>query len=140
MSETVPEQQAAPVPQPDVDSAFYWAGLREHRLLLQECEACGRRRFPPMPACPYCADPRSHVAEASGRAKVYSWIVVHHAFQPAFASQVPYTILTVDLEEGPRMVARLEGDSSELAAGLEGTITYIDHEKWTEPRFRFALR
>jgi hypothetical protein len=31
---------------------------------------------------------------------VYSWVVVHKAFDPVFANDVPYVILTVDLDEG----------------------------------------
>jgi len=122
-------------PTPDADTQFYWDGLAEHRLLLQECGACGRRRFPPMPCCPYCGAVEKAVREAASGGSVYSWVTVHRAFQPAFASEVPYTLATVDLDGGGRMVGRLEpGDAAR--AGLRVRPHFVDHVGWTEARFR----
>jgi uncharacterized OB-fold protein len=131
------EQDAPPRPSPAVDeeSAFYWDGLAEGRLLLQRCDACSTPRFPAMPSCPYCADPATSVFEASGEGAVYSWIVVHRAFHPAFAGDVPYTVAMVDLDEGPRVVAWLQ-DVGEPRPGLPVTATYVDHpEGFSELRF-----
>lgn len=49
--------------------------------------------------------------DASGRGRVYSWVTIHRALDPAFAEDVPYTVLSVDLDEGPRMFGRLCGDA-----------------------------
>jgi uncharacterized OB-fold protein len=124
-----------PAPVPDPDSAFFWDGLRARRLLLQACDGCGRHRFPPMPSCPYCASPATRVAEAAGTGVIYSWVVVHRAFDPAFAAEVPYTIATVTLDEGPRVIGRLEG-----APRFGGRVAarYVDHGAWTELRFADA--
>lgn len=122
-------------PVPDQDSAFFWQGLREHKLLLQQCTACNRHRFPPMPSCPYCAADTSAVRESRGQGSVYSWIVVRRAFDPAFAADVPYVLATVDFDEGGRTVARLEGTSSP-AFGMRVSAAYTDHPEWTELRFR----
>ena len=121
-------------PAPDVDSAFFWQGLKEQRLLLQQCSDCKRYRFPPMPSCPYCAARESTVEEVGGNGSIYSWIVVHHAFDPAFASEVPYTLATIDLAEGGRLVGRLEGARAEF--GMPVCATYTAHPDWTELRFR----
>ena len=121
-------------PVPDVDSAFYWQGLGEHRLLLQKCSQCHRCRFPAMPSCPYCAASESTVVEASGNGSIYSWIVVHRAFDPAFHGDLPYTLATIDLEEGGRTVARLEGAKAQF--GMPVRASYFDHPGWTELRFQ----
>ncbi|MDX6234683.1 MAG: uncharacterized protein QOH68_3801 [Nocardioidaceae bacterium] len=99
----------APVPSPD--SAFYWEGLREGKLIILHCTSCSRYIFPPMPGCPHCSAGPEKIerVEVSGEGTVYSWIVAHYAFDPAFASEVPYTILTVDLVEGARINGRLTG-------------------------------
>lgn len=127
-----------PAPQADADSTFYWEGLRRHRFLLQECTACSRRRFPPMPSCPYCSEVGFKIIEASGRGTVYSWITVHRAFNPVFAADIPYTVLTVDTEEGARVAVRLDGDSAGIGAGRTVELAFIEHPDWTEPRFRLA--
>jgi len=126
-------------PVPDQDSAFFWQGLREHKLLLQQCTACNRFRFPPMPACPYCASPKSVERRSKGEGKVYSWIVVHRAFDPAFAADVPYILASIDLEEGGRIVGRLEGtDKAEF--DMRVTAKYADHADWTELRFQLLKK
>jgi uncharacterized OB-fold protein len=48
---------------------------------------------------------------------VYSWIVVHVPLHESFESEVPYTILAVDLDEGVRLLGRLKDDGTEVAAG-----------------------
>lgn len=128
------QQIAHPAPTSDLDSAFYWEGLREHRILVQRCTACSKFRFPPMPTCPYCASTERETVEVSGEGAVYSWIVVHRAFQEHFADDVPYTVATVEFAEGPRVVGWLE-DAPEVGPGLAVVPRFVDHESWTELRF-----
>ena len=125
-------QPAAPVA--DLDSRFHWDGLRQHDVLLQCCEDCRRFRFPPMPTCPYCASTDAQVQAVDGEGVIYSWIVVYRAFAPEFASQVPYTLVTVTLDQGCRIVGRLE--TGEPAFGMRVQPVFHDHADWTELRFR----
>jgi uncharacterized OB-fold protein len=129
----VPALASAPVPVADDESRFYWDGLRAHRVLVEQCAACGRHRFPPMPACPHCGTPGGDVVELDGLGTVYSWIVVHRAFNEAFATEVPYTIAVVELAPGCRTVARTEGG---VTAGTAVEPFFVDHDGWTELRFR----
>lgn len=121
-------------PAVDVDSKFYWDGLREHKLLLQSCCDCGRFRFPPMPSCPYCASPAFVVEQMSGEGTIYTWIVVHRAFAQPFISQVPYTLATVELKEGCRIVGRFNS-SNRPEFGMSVGPFYFDHIGWTEIGF-----
>ncbi len=57
--------------------------------------------------CPECQSFDFEWALASGRGTIYSYTVVHHQTHPAFP--VPYTIVLVELEEGPRLVGQLRG-------------------------------
>lgn len=122
-----------PVPEPDLESQAYWNGLKEHRIDLQKCSDCTRVRFPAMVTCPYCGSRAFETVSVSGNGTVYSWVVVHRPFHPAFADAIPYVIASVDLDEGPRMVGRLEG--GEPRCDLPVTAKYVDHEGWTEVRF-----
>jgi uncharacterized protein len=119
-------------PTSDADSAPYWEALREHRLTLQRCRNCDRQRFPAMPTCPYCAGPDAAWHDTDGAATVYSFIEVRRAFDPAFADDVPYTIATIDLDGGGRLVARVDGGTS---IGDRLTPVFVDHDVWTELRF-----
>lgn len=124
-----------PAPQIDPDSAGYWRGLAEHEVRLPRCSQCGKVRFPPLDACPYCGEPGGEETVMSGMGTVYSFIVLHRTFHPAFEADLPFAIAVVDLEEGPRVAARIEAPPEAVSIGLRVGATYVDHESWTELRF-----
>lgn len=116
-----------PVPQPTRDSKPYWDGLKEHRLVLQRCAACKKVRHYPRPMCAACHSMDCEWFQASGHGKVHSWSVNHHAFHPAFKRATPYVLVTIELDEGVRMIAPLEeNDASLLSLDLPLRITYDD--------------
>lgn len=125
---------APPAPEPDADSAAFWAALREERIVLQRCGGCGRLRFPPLGRCPYCRSTAAVHEAVAGTGTVYSWTVVHRAFDPAFAGDVPYVVATVDLDAGPRMALRLDGAAPTFGASVEPR--FVHHGDWTELRVR----
>ena len=98
---------AALLPPVEADTAPYYEALGRGALALQHCEACGRARCPVAPACPYCGAAEHSWAEIDGRGAVHSWVRYHRAFLPAFESLVPYVVVSVELEAGPRMFGRL---------------------------------
>lgn len=127
-----------PKPVPDQDSLPFWEGCREHRLLLQRCPDCGEVRYPPRPMCPACSAIGADWVQASGRGEVYSWVIPHHPVHPAVADRVPYNVVLVELEEGPRMVSNLvDAEPEELAAGLPVEVVFEDvGDDLTLPLFR----
>lgn len=90
----------------NLESEFWWEGIKNHELHVQACNVCEKNWFPPVQRCPYCASTDWNWKKASGLGKVYSWVGIHRAFDPAFSDDVPYTILTVKLDEGPRVLGR----------------------------------
>lgn len=124
-------------PLADEESSRYWRALAEHRIELQCCGACDRRRFPPMPSCPYCGTGGGHEVDVPGTGVVYSWIRVHRAMTPAMRDQVPYCIVTVDLDGGGRLFGRLTGAAA-IAVGAPVRPAFVDHDGWTELRFEVA--
>jgi uncharacterized protein len=106
------------MPQPTPDTQPYWDGLNAHVLRLQRCAACGKVRHYPRPVCDACYSMRIAWFDASGRGRVHSWTTTHHAFHPGFKTDLPYTLVTVDLDEGVRMNAQLRNlDPAELRVG-----------------------
>src|SRR6267143_1957319 len=75
---------------------------------------------------------------ASGRGRISTWTVVHKAWFPAFAADIPYNVVQVELDEGPRLTANVVGLPNErLAIGLPVTIDFDDvTAELTMPRFR----
>ncbi|HEX4305143.1 MAG TPA: OB-fold domain-containing protein [Solirubrobacterales bacterium] len=99
----------------DADGRGWGEALREGRLTLPRCTRNGHWFFPPLPHCPRCGS-EVELAPIEGVGTVYSWIVTHVAFDPAFADELPYTVVTATMAEGPRLVGRLVGDEAGLAA------------------------
>lgn len=104
-------------------SEAYWDGAADGRLVLQRCTSCGTVRHYPRVLCSVCQSFGVEPITATGRGTIHSWTIAHHAFDPAFADQLPYALVTVDMAEGVRVLGRLEGDP-ELRIGLPVAISF----------------
>ena len=129
-----------PVPAPDADSATFWRGLRDGVLLLQHCADCGHVQYYQQAICRQCGGENLFHRPASGRGKVHSFSVVHRAPGPAFKADLPYAVLLIDLEEGPRMVSTYTGGkTTDVTFDMDVTLVCEPiSEDVTLPRFRRA--
>jgi uncharacterized OB-fold protein len=118
----------------------WWQAAREQRLLIKRCADCGRAHFYPRIFCPYCWSERVDWEQASGRATLYTWSVVHTNDLPPFNEKVPYVAAIVDLEEGPRMMTHIVDCPFEaLKAGMPLHVTFrVETDEVTLPVFRPA--
>ena len=94
-----------PEPSPSRDSAFFWDGLREEKLLGQGCRDCEKLRHPPRPVCPDCGSLEWDPIVLSGRGRVHSWIKPVHPPLPMFGDD--YLVALIELEEGIRILSNL---------------------------------
>ena len=107
--------------------APFWDALRRHELLVQECTACGRLRFVPSELCPVCYSPGATWRRVSGRGRVYTYTVVHRAPTAAYQAEAPYALAYVELDEGPRMPARLvDVDPAAVEVGMAVEVVFDD--------------
>lgn len=105
------------------DTAFFWEGLRNHRLLIQRCTGCQALRHPPRPMCPTCGSLRWDTVEASGRGTVHSFVIPRHPVLPFMDD--PTVVVLVDLEEGPRLVSNLRGvDPADVVVDMPVEVLY----------------
>ena len=112
---------------PDVtpESQPHWDGLKRGQYLVQQCAACGARRHYPQPVCAKCHSLAFEWIACSGRGEVHSWTVARQALDASVEAITPYVMATVDLEEGVRMLGRLQGVEPEsLRIGLPVRITF----------------
>ncbi|HXJ36824.1 MAG TPA: OB-fold domain-containing protein [Candidatus Eisenbacteria bacterium] len=96
-------------PNPDGLNAEFYAHLAAGELRLQRCDGCGVWRHPPRIMCGRCGSDRWQWVRTSGRGVVFSWTVTHQGLVPPFMEDVPYAVVVVELEEGPRMVTAVRG-------------------------------
>ena len=122
-------QPLRPVPSPDDVSKGFWAACARHELVLQRCASCGSFRFPPRPMCPSCRSTDSTWEPASGRGRVWSWVVAHPPVLPAFADRVPFNVAVIELEEGVRMIGNVvESANEDVHDGMAVEVTFEDVE------------
>jgi uncharacterized OB-fold protein len=128
------------LPVPDVETQEFWDAAARGRLLLKRCGACGRAHFYPRPFCPHCWSSQVTWEQASGRARLYTYSVVHENDLPPFRDQVPYVAAIVELEEGPRMMTRVVGvEPAALKVGMELEVAFEPiGEGFSVPVFRAA--
>lgn len=133
-------ERAKPLPRVTPDTQPFWDALRTRELLLPFCDECGRAHLPPGPVCPFCFSDRLAWHAALGTGRISSWTVVHKAWFPAFAGDVPYNVVQVELDEGPRLTASVVGlPNDRLAVGLRVVVDFDDvSPELTLPRFRPA--
>jgi len=129
-------------PRPTIgpDTRPMWDGLRQHRLLLPFCTECGKSHLPAGPVCPHCFSDDIVWREASGRGTISTFVIVHKAWFPAFAKDIPYNVVQVEFEEGPRLTARMvDLDGRAIAVGQKVEIGFEDiDDTLTMPCFRLA--
>jgi uncharacterized OB-fold protein len=132
MAEIARAQQGIIAPPIDADSADFWAGLAEREIRLPKCGSCGTIWFPATPGCPVCGASDSKKVAVRPHGKIYSWVVVHRSLQPEFAEELPYVVATVELDDGPKLFARLfEIEIDQIEPDLEvSAVFYTVGDQW----------
>ncbi len=110
-------ESTLPIVEPDADSRAFWEEIRAHRLAVQKCVDCGSLRAYAQAFCPPCLSERFEWIHCSGNGRVYSFTSVLRPPTPAFVSQVPYNVALIDLEEGPRLLARVSNSGGGISVG-----------------------
>jgi uncharacterized OB-fold protein len=77
--------------------------LESGRLGFQRCAGCGAAVFYPRVLCPVCGSSDLAWETSSGRGVVYATTAVYRR------EDDPYSVVLVDVEEGFRMMSRVEG-------------------------------
>lgn len=113
MSEPIAKSVAKPLPKPAPESLPYWQAAAQHRLELPQCDSCAKHWHPPSRSCPHCLSDKFHWSQVSGRGKVFSFVIYDRVYHPAFATEVPYVVGLVELEEGPRILSNIIGIAPE---------------------------
>lgn len=125
----------------DPESRFFWEMCAQQKLMIQQCEDCGKHVFYPRSICPHCMSDRLRWVESSGRGRVYSYTVARRPGGPGFEKEVPYIVAIIELEEGVRMMSTIvDIPIEEVRCGMPVQVVF---EKLTEeitlPKFAARL-
>lgn len=100
---------AAPRPAPRVtpETRAYWQAMHDGKLMLSDCESCGKLSHPPQGVCAFCWGGRLKPKFASGRGTLNSFSIIRQTADPSFKGRVPYVLAYVDLDEGVSLVSNV---------------------------------
>jgi uncharacterized OB-fold protein len=105
----------------------YWDALKRRELRMQKCDGCGRIWYPPSPLCPGCWSRKFTWTQLSGRGKINTWVIFHQAYFHSYEQDIPYNVVEVELDEGPRILTNLIGlPNGDIRAGLPVEIVFDD--------------
>ncbi len=105
----------------------YNEGLKQNKLLGLKCKECGIVTVPPKIACSKCTSTDLDVIELSGKGKVQTFTTVFVAPEGR-ESECPYTIVIVELDEGPWIMGNLTGiDPKTVTMDIMGKKVKMGH-------------
>lgn len=135
MSDTDTDVQA-PGPEITELNRPYWDALKSGRLTYQCCNGCAHAWLPARAECPGCLGTDWAWKQATGRARLISWVVYHIAYHASFAKRLPYTVAVVELQEGPRLFSNIVGaDPSTLTIDMPLQMRIEDEGELAVARF-----
>ncbi|MEQ8175538.1 MAG: Zn-ribbon domain-containing OB-fold protein [Syntrophomonadaceae bacterium] len=84
----------------------YNKALKQEKLLGLKCRDCGTVTCPPMMVCAECAGTDQEIVQLSGKGKIVTFTNSFIAAQGR-ENELPYTIVMVELDEGPWIMGNL---------------------------------
>ena len=98
------------------------------------CAKCDTIFMPPRLYCPECGSDDHQNVALSGRGTIRTWTTIHVG-PTRYESEVPYTVVLVELEEGPRLMGRLAPGET-ARRGTNVRLSRVDEKRG--PVFRIA--
>jgi len=141
------EQSTTPAytkPLPDMrpEGDHFWAGTREHKLLLPT-DAQGKPFWYPRALVPGVLEPAGWV-ESTGTGTVYTYSVHFIGPSKAYKGDPPHVVALIDLDDGVRMMSNLVRDEpdypsidpDDVSIGMKVRVVFHDvTDEITLPKF-----
>jgi len=122
--------------------------LSEKKLMGAHCPDCDTTYLPPRAICPQCLSENLEWVEVSGKGKLAAFTSIYIAptfmIEQGFDRDKPYLTGIVELDEGPKISARLLGfDAAQPEQAKIGTamsVTFLEHGDGDEKKTALAFQ
>jgi uncharacterized OB-fold protein len=117
----------------------YNKSLKKGKLLGLKCNKCGKVTCPPKMACQECGSTDMEVVQLKGSGKVITFTV---SYVPAEGrdAEVPYTVVMVQLDEGPWLMGNLtDVDPNRVKTDLIGKPVQLGMRMKTIPGDTYTM-
>lgn len=142
MTETTKPAYAKPLPDMRPEGDTFWAGTREHKLLLPT-DGSGTPFWYPRALTPDTLEPVQWV-ESPGLGEVYTYSTHFIGPSKAYKGDPPHVVALIDLDEGVRMMSNLVKDEpdypsidpDDVSIGMRVKVVFHDvTDEITLPKF-----
>ncbi len=135
------DKVSRPTPKPDVyvETKPFWEGAAEGKLMLQYCRDTGQFQHYPRPVSIYTGSRNLEWRQVSGRGVIYASTTVRIP-GPGVEGRIPLAVVTVELDEGVRIIGNILGSPpEEVAIGRRVELAWDKLDDGTNyPAFRLA--
>ena len=122
--------------------------LNEEKLMGSKCKKCGDLSIPPRPVCTKCYGSELEWVQMKGKGKLAAFTCIAvgppHMVEEGYNRQHPYCSGVVDLEEGGRVVARIEGVNASqpetIKVGMPLTVEFLHRGEGEDSKTYLAFR
>ena len=108
MSAPAAESVATGAAASGMTSGEFFSGVREGRLVVQRCAACGALAVPPKAVCRECEGQVWDRTALGGDGEIASYTVIRVA-PTRLAAEAPYAVIVARMAEGVSLLGRLTG-------------------------------
>jgi uncharacterized OB-fold protein len=138
---TMADKASRPPPKPDlyVETKPFWEGAAQGKLMLQYCRDTGQFQHYPRPVSIYTGSRNLEWREVSGRGVIYASTTVRIP-GPGVEGRIPLPVVTVELDEGVRIIGNILGaPPEEVAIGKRVELAWDKLDDGTlYPAFKLA--
>jgi uncharacterized OB-fold protein len=115
----------------------FWEGAKRHELMAYNCLNCGSLYYPAT-HCVSCSNPKMEWVRVSGRGRVYTFIIYHQVYHPAWKGDIPYNVSWIKLDEGPLLLSNIvECKNEDIFIGMPVEVVFHDvTEEIALPKFK----
>ena len=120
----------------ELDTAPFWQAAKTQSFQYQQCVRCETVVWHPRAHCTGCIDGKLEWRESAGSGEVYTYSIVRQSYHPFFRHKVPYAVVYVDLDEGPRLLTNLVGvedPAEDIQIGMRVRLHWEIHEGLSIP-------
>ena len=118
-----------------LDFQTYSNALKKNKLLGLRCAGCDTITCPPKMTCQECAETDPSVVEMTGVGRIVTFTTTYVA-PMGREVEAPYTIVMVELDEGPWIAGNLVGiDPAEADMSLIGRRVRLGHKVFPGDRY-----
>lgn len=122
--------------------------LNEKKLMASKCKQCGALYLPPRPLCIKCYGKEMEWVEMKGKGNLYAFTSISvgppFMIEEGYDRNNPYCTGIVELEEGVKISARIEGvdakNPDKIKIGIPLTVEFLERGEGEEKKTYLAFK